>query len=47
MTRLSLSRLRSDRMRRKGIPYVKLGRSVRYSLADVIRHLESRKVETD
>jgi len=47
MIRLSLSRLRSDRIRRRGIPYVKLGRSVRYSLADVIHYLESRKVDTD
>ena len=35
LTRLSLSTLRAHRFYGKGIPYSKVGRSVRYSLADV------------
>ena len=31
-------------LNRKGIPYVKMNRSVRYALSDVIRFMESRKV---
>ena len=47
ITRMSLSTLRNDRFRGKGIPYVKIGRSVRYNLADVIEFMESRKIQTE
>jgi excisionase family DNA binding protein len=46
MTRISLSTLRNDRFRRRGLPYIKFGRSVRYSLDDVIQYMESRKIST-
>lgn len=44
MTGLSLSNLRNARFQGRGLPYVKVGRSVRYSLTDVIDYMESRKV---
>ena len=45
ITKMSLSTLRNDRFLRRGIPYIKIGRSVRYSLADVIDFMESRKIQ--
>ena len=44
MTGRALPTLRNDRHNRRGIPYIKVGRSVRYSLADVIQFMESRKI---
>lgn len=44
LTRLSLSTLRAQRFYGKGIPYSKVGRSVRYSLADVATFMKSRRV---
>lgn len=40
----ALPTLRNDRHRRRGIPYVKIGRSVRYALRDVIAFMEDRKI---
>ena len=36
--------LRNDRTKCKGIPYCKVGRSVRYKLEDVVDYMESRRV---
>lgn len=44
LTKLSLSTLRAHRFYRKGMPYSKVGRSVRYSLADVAAFMEYRRV---
>ena len=45
LTGLALSTLRNDRsLSRKLFPYVKIGRSVRYSLADVVEAMERRKI---
>ena len=44
LTKLSLSTLRAHRFYRTGMPYSKVGRSVRYSLADVAAFMESRRV---
>ena len=46
ITGRALSTLRNERARGKGIPYIKVGRSVRYSLEDVIEYMESRKIKT-
>lgn len=46
MTQRGLQTLRNDRFRGRGIPYVKLGRSVRYLLDDVIAFMEARKIKT-
>lgn len=47
ITGRALSTLRNDRYRRRGIPYVKMSRSVRYSLDDIYEFMESRKIQTD
>ena len=46
LTGMALSTLRNDRSRKTGIPYSKLGRSVRYKLQDVLDFVESRKIRT-
>ena len=40
----ALSTLRNDRHFRRGLPYCKIGRSVRYKLEDVINYMESHKI---
>ncbi len=47
ITRQALSTLRNNRFNRKGIPYIKVGKSVVYSKEDVIAYIESRRVQTD
>ena len=47
ITGISLSTLRNERSLGQGMPYVKLGRSVRYSLHDVIDYMESRRIITE
>ena len=44
ITGRALQTLRNDRFNGKGIPYTKFSRSVRYSLADVVQFMESRKI---
>jgi len=47
ITGRALPTLRNDRHRCRGIPYVKLGKSVRYCLEDVLQYMESRKINTE
>jgi hypothetical protein len=47
ITGRAMSTLRNERFNRKGIPYVKVGRSVRYSHEDVISFMENRKIKTE
>lgn len=47
ITGRALATLRNDRYVGQGIPYVKMGRSVRYRLDDVINYMESHKVQTN
>jgi len=47
MTGLALPTLRNHRAARKGIPYVKMQKSVRYDLSDVIAFMDSNKVKTN
>jgi phage terminase Nu1 subunit (DNA packaging protein) len=47
ITGRALPTLRNDRCKGKGIRYSKIGRSVRYLMADVIQFMESRRVETE
>lgn len=44
ITNRALSTLRNERSRGVGIPYLKIGRSVRYNLQDVVLWMESHKV---
>lgn len=46
MTGIALQTLRNHRFLNKGIRYIKIGRSVRYELQDVIDFMEAHKVET-
>jgi hypothetical protein len=42
----SVKTLRNDRCYKRGIPYSKVGRSVRYKLNDVMDFMEANKVWT-
>ena len=44
MTRLALSTLRNARTQGKLIPYHKINRSVRYSLADVEAYMQAHRI---
>jgi hypothetical protein len=46
ITGRALSTLRNERFCRRGIRYIKIGRSVRYDYTDVVRYMESHKIET-
>lgn len=41
---LSVQTLRNWRNQRKGPPYLKIGRSVRYSVEDLAKYIESKKI---
>ena len=43
----ALQTLRNDRHWGRGLPYIKVGRSVRYNLQEVIDFMESHRIETD
>jgi excisionase family DNA binding protein len=47
LTGLALSTIRHHRFERRGIPFVKVGRAVRYSIDDVLRFMEGNKVQTE
>ena len=47
MTMIPLQTLRNNRFERKGINYIKIGRSVRYELSDVVDFMEAHKVRTE
>jgi hypothetical protein len=40
----SVQTLRNDRHRHRGLPYIKIGRSIRYDLADVEAYLNECRV---
>lgn len=46
ITGRAVQTLRNDRFLKKGIPYIKVGRSVRYDLQEVIDFMESRRIDT-
>ncbi|MBI9112839.1 AlpA family transcriptional regulator [Maridesulfovibrio ferrireducens] len=45
MTGYSLSKIRKDRHFRRGMPYVKLGKSVRYLVEDVEKFVMCHRVD--
>lgn len=47
ITGRALSTLRNDRHNGRGIPYSKIGKSVRYNLDDVLNYMKDRKIHTD
>ena len=44
-TGLSLSTLRAHRFKRIGIPYIKIGRSVRYRIYDLSAYLDAHRID--
>ncbi len=44
MTKLSLSTLRAHRQKGKGLPYVKIGKAVRYRMSDILEYIEKHTV---
>ena len=46
ITGRALSTLRNDRFNARGIPYYKIGRSVRYNLDEVVSFMEDHKIKT-
>jgi hypothetical protein len=46
ITRRALSTIRNDRHLGRGIPYIRIGRSIRYNLYDVQSYLESHRIKT-
>jgi predicted DNA-binding transcriptional regulator AlpA len=47
ITGRALSTLRNERSQGKGIPYIKVGRSIRYDYSDVVKFMDAHKVMTD
>ena len=47
ITGRAVQTLRNERFLKKGFPFIKIGKSVRYSLQDVIDFMEKRKIETE
>ncbi len=45
LTGRSVFTLRNDRHLGRGFPYVKNFRQVRYRLADILNHMEGRKIQ--
>ena len=45
LTGLSVHTLRGHRLRRKGLPYIKVGRAVRYSLEDIANFMQAHRIE--
>jgi len=46
-TGFALSTLRNHRHQGIGLPYIKVGKAVRYSFQDVVDYMESHKIKTD
>lgn len=46
MTGLALPTLRNDRFLGRRLPYIKIGKAVRYNEADVIAFMEAHKIRT-
>jgi len=47
MLRRAEQSLANDRCARRGLPYVKIGRSVRYQIADVLAYAEGRRIDPE
>ena len=39
--------LRNDRHLRKGAPYIRIGRSIRYRVADLLDYIEKHRVDPE
>lgn len=43
-TGISVSKLQKDRHYRRGLPYVKIGKTIRYDIDDVDQFMEQHKI---
>jgi hypothetical protein len=46
ITGFELAKIRNDRWRRKGLPFYRIGRTIRYDLDEIYAALEKCRVET-
>jgi hypothetical protein len=46
ITERSVFTLRNERVQRKGFPFYRIGRSIRYKLSDILLFMEGRRIET-
>ena len=47
MTGISLSTLRNNRFKHRGIPYYKVGKMVRYKSDEIVAFMEERRIEVE
>lgn len=47
ITSIGLPTLRNNRNKKRGIPYYKISKSVRYKQSDVLQYMEARKIGTE
>ena len=45
MTARAISTLRNDRVAKRGFPFCRVGRSIRYKLSDIVSFMEARRIE--
>jgi hypothetical protein len=47
ITGLAIQTLRNHRFLRKGLPYHKVGRAIRYCLDDIYSYMDSKKIDPE
>jgi hypothetical protein len=47
IVRRSIQTLRNDRHMSRGLPYIRSGRSILYSLDDVVGYLQARRIDPE
>jgi hypothetical protein len=47
ITKEALATLRNNRSMRRGLPYLKIRRAVRYKLSDVIAYMERQRIDPE
>ena len=47
ITGMAIQTLRNHRFQKRGFPYSRIGRSIRYSIQDIINYMERRKIQTE
>ena len=47
VTARAVQTLRNDRHNRRGIPYIRIGRSIRYSLSDIEAYINKNRISFD
>ena len=47
ITGRAVQTMRNDRHRSRGLPYIKIGRSVRYSLQDINAFIQKKRIDPE